>query len=129
MREIKFRAKRVDNGEWVYGCLTRYSEAMSFITVELLENKVYEVHTKTIGQFTGLLDKNGKEIYEGDWFILKDKDIKYLVEWHDTGFSGRQYSKLRGKFGANSSWVGLLGYCKGHNEVIGTIHDKEMENE
>lgn len=67
MKEIKFCGKRLDNGEWVYGCLTRYSEHMSYITVDLIENEVHEVLTATVGQFINLRDNHncGNEIYKG----------------------------------------------------------------
>ena len=61
-----WQGKRLDNGEWVEGDLTRYSEAMSYITVDLLEHEVYEVDTTTLGQCIGSRDKNNKPIFEGN---------------------------------------------------------------
>ena len=122
MREIKFRGKDIETGEWRYGCFVRYSEHSSYIFGDYVDkNEVLEVLTDTVGQFTGLLDKNGKEIYEGD-----------IVAAWSQGYraTGDVRQRIDGLWILYPSYqsVTMWGLCpnsKGETsvEIIGNIHD------
>ena len=64
-REIKFRGKRLDNGEWVIGNLVHVKGGALILPISKGWDQ-HRVDPETVGQFTGIKDKNGQEIYEGD---------------------------------------------------------------
>lgn len=144
MREIKFRGKRIDNGEWIYGDLI-IDEDRYYICLQVNDNikrddyEVYmiEVDPNTIGQYTGLHDKNGKEIYEGD---IVDIDNNVALTFGVKARGKIQY--VGGMFlvsdGKNISIVHSLFILTDTNynlrgEVIGNIYDNpellEVQNE
>lgn len=134
MREILFRGKRKDNGEWIKGHLIRYkdggcgiipSEAKVHICADnpkFIQTVCYEVIPETIGQYTGLKDKNGKKIFEGDVveFLFNESLIRGKVFYteNDTAFCV-WYRLPEQKLSINSK---ILCNC-GDIEVIGNIHD------
>lgn len=121
MREIKFRGKRVDNGEWVYGFHFMGFTGIPYILVLhdhiLGMTEYYEVDPATMGQFTGLLDKNGKEIYEGDIVDVNTTHGTYplAIKWNYEccGFTFDHNDWVC--FDWLPDWNGL--------EVIGNVHD------
>jgi len=86
MREILFRGKRVDNGEWVYGVPTKDEHGeLSFLPCQFYDIRgtiCLYVDENTVGQFTGLCDKNGKKIFEGD-IVESPHGTQGVVEWQN----------------------------------------------
>lgn len=82
MREIIFRGKRVDNGEWVYSSFIMQDKEHKLLLaeVELFDGEKWRaVDPETVSEYTGLTDKNGKRIFEGD--IVELEDRYYDTKW------------------------------------------------
>lgn len=133
MREILFRGKRLDNGEWVYGsyyhcCGTAYGA--TFIVVN--DFGFIEVIPHTVGQYTGLTDKNGKKIFEGDIVQYQPEyeiyPLRSFVAYAVHRFNYPAFDLDKHDFEAN-------GLQCAHEEcgceVVGNIHDspKFLEGE
>lgn len=117
-REILFKGKRVDTGEWVEGSLIGNDVIVGKI-VEFEEDYFctefwYKVDPETVGQFTGMTDKKGKKLFEGDIYSMGEKNILYVVIFDKSQFIGKQVG--------NRSLAGLE-YWKSDIEIIGNIHD------
>ena len=142
MREILFRGKRVDNGEWISGSILSFDDGGKVIlpstakvfkehgTTTICCNECYDVYPETVGQYTGLTDKNGVKIFEGDIvkeYKSKDK-VKGVVKFGKYQSGINKYADDLGFYVEWTTEIFLirgLGYWCRKNmlEVIGNIHD------
>jgi uncharacterized phage protein (TIGR01671 family) len=134
MREILFRGKRIDTGEWIAGQLIRYNDGRARIAetgekifcyemdTSIIQTVAHHVATETVGQYTRLTDKNGKKIFEGD--IIKIPD-DYNEFGHNAGEIYEVYFCCGG-FRLKPKYTKARGYWLEDDEtveVIGNIHD------
>ena len=123
IREVIFRGKRIDNGEWVYGDLRQYSEKSKGI-FDYATKHTIQVTPETIGQYTGLTDKNGTKIFEGDivrvclpngcQFIEKVRFanggfLPYIIDYSDSFFWGGENTEVIGNIHDNPELLKELG--------------------
>lgn len=128
MRNISFRGKRRSTGEWVYGDLSIYADDCVYISCqnnggygyfEEPRYNTYEVIPKTVGQFTGKNDKNGKWIFEGDVVRYINNDgtpAFYNVIWDET------MGAWRFKYLGGAGSFPMMEFCN-LVEIICNIHD------
>ena len=127
MREIVFRGKRAKDGKWVDGSLFSSMTGQKFIRWEVEDDGAieeivqYEVNPETIGQFTGLTDKNGKRVFEGD--ILQWVDEDNTCEGSKLIFIVKFDGEYEGFFG-EGEFDNIEPWQFRNHEVIGNIHDK-----
>lgn len=117
-----FKAKRVDNGEWVVGYLYRLSENNPPFIMLRKYGESYEVDENTICQCTGLKDKNGKLIWEND--IVRDEYGNFYKAFWQNDYYQFSFCSKTGVFPIGAKW-NLWSFKSFEIEVTGNIFDNK----
>ena len=145
MREILFRGKRKDNGEWVEGFYVIVGGKYHYILIGKLDITggypdliKFAVDPATVGQFTGLTDKNGKRIFEGyivesvftkKPYIVCFGEYTYTDDWGDEQSACGWYNIEKGgyvtAFGIPDKWATVIGNIHDNPELLEEHHDNE----
>ncbi|WP_024854774.1 YopX family protein [Mediterraneibacter gnavus] len=119
-REILFKAKRIDNGEWVEGCIVIDQSRLDRFKyrIQPIESGVLYAHPidpDALCQYTGLTDKNGKKIWENDIVELPDEEGYFTCKWEEDA--------ARFVMNGDGLTVDFDNYWSYQTEVAGNIFD------
>lgn len=115
-REILFRGKKMDNGKWEYGFLS-WNDSPRKRSYHINNDVVY---SETVGQFTGLTDKNGTKIFEGDIIEVVSLDV---FSFGEIKTSYVKYENGSFRLSNNSAIFNNLLNCE--STIIGNVHDNK----
>lgn len=127
MREIKFRGKRRYGLDWIKGILLTDNRTIyDILYPEVQEDgklkfRHFEIDAETVGQFTGLTDKNGKEIYEGD--IIQDNNGIGVIMWFQTSWGVASYAHGYDGLKSYTAIDSFYVHETKEWEIIGNIND------
>ena len=153
MREILFRGKRVDNGKWVYGYYIKATRHWhergvheDWIATDTIQNggwcnvrEKYAVIPETVVQYTGLTDKNGKKIFEGDivkndWCFAHGNSVVKFGQYKPLDMSNDYQQGHLGFYlehihkADKGSMRKDIMYFANSCEIVGNIHDNKLED-
>ena len=128
MREILFRAKHEDSNNWVYGNLLQYKDGSCSIREKDSSEhgfKRWIVEPETVGQFTGITDKNGVKIFEGDILKVGENllaEITY-VEENVQDYGDEIHAAFHAVIQKHNKTVPIDSYFLNNCKIIGNIHE------
>lgn len=128
-KEINFRAKSLKDGTWHYGFVIPFADEIALLYERSIDDPTIcgltsiDVDQNTVGQFTGLYDKDGQKIFEGDIIGCENPKIKHLVFYNEK--QGRFCAALNGN--TEKDFFGVCGFddarWNASKKVIGNIFD------